>query len=209
MRKAKEIDPGAARLTDDVPGRAGQGPDHHRVPQRDLLRPRRLRDRGGGRRLLRRHRPRRADAGPGRPAGRAPEVAVDARPVPLRGQGRRGPPGRAARRAGRSSAATGSSTGLADGAAGRSSTPAELAAALRRAGRPGRRAGRSRYQAAHFTWQVRRQLEAILGDAETSRRGGYRVITTLDWKAQRLAEKWLGRGGHRPRTSPARRATRS
>jgi membrane peptidoglycan carboxypeptidase len=47
------------------------------------------------------------------------------------------------------------------------------------------------YKAAHFTWQVRRQLDSILGGAEKVETGGYRVITTLDWKAQQLAEKWL------------------
>jgi membrane peptidoglycan carboxypeptidase len=44
------------------------------------------------------------------------------------------------------------------------------------------------WRAPHFTWQVRRQLEAILETAETVDTGGYRVITTLDWEAQRLAE---------------------
>ena len=43
----------------------------------------------------------------------------------------------------------------------------------------------------HFTWQVRRQLGAILGPDVDLMTGGYRVITTLDWRAQRLAEKWL------------------
>jgi len=47
------------------------------------------------------------------------------------------------------------------------------------------------YRAPHFTWQVRRQLEAILGSADAVDTGGYRVITTLDWKGQALAEKWL------------------
>ena len=42
-----------------------------------------------------------------------------------------------------------------------------------------------------FTWQVRRQLQAILGPDADLKRGGYRVITTLDWKAQKLAERWL------------------
>jgi peptidoglycan glycosyltransferase len=48
-----------------------------------------------------------------------------------------------------------------------------------------------RYNAPHFTWQVRRQLEAILGGPDAVDTGGYTVITTLDWKAQQLAEKWL------------------
>ena len=44
------------------------------------------------------------------------------------------------------------------------------------------------WRAPHFTWQVRRQLEAILGTPDAVDTGGYRVITTLDWEAQRLAE---------------------
>ncbi|HET9521077.1 MAG TPA: penicillin-binding transpeptidase domain-containing protein, partial [Candidatus Limnocylindrales bacterium] len=47
------------------------------------------------------------------------------------------------------------------------------------------------YNAPHFTWQVRRQLEEIVGDREPVETGGYTVITTLDWRAQTLAEKWL------------------
>jgi membrane peptidoglycan carboxypeptidase len=47
------------------------------------------------------------------------------------------------------------------------------------------------YRAPHFTWQVRRQIEAILGGADAVDTGGYKVITTLDWKGQALAEKWL------------------
>ena len=48
-----------------------------------------------------------------------------------------------------------------------------------------------RYRAPHFTWQVRRQLDAILGSREAVETGGYTVITSLDWKAQHLAERWL------------------
>jgi membrane peptidoglycan carboxypeptidase len=47
------------------------------------------------------------------------------------------------------------------------------------------------YQAPHFTWQVRRQLQAILGPDASIETGGYTVITSLDWRAQQLAEKWL------------------
>lgn len=46
-------------------------------------------------------------------------------------------------------------------------------------------------RAPHFTWQVRRQLQQILGPDADIDSGGYRVTTTLDWRAQQLAEKWL------------------
>jgi membrane peptidoglycan carboxypeptidase len=45
------------------------------------------------------------------------------------------------------------------------------------------------WRAPHFTWQVRRQLEEILGSADAVETGGYRVITSLDWRAQELAER--------------------
>ena len=47
------------------------------------------------------------------------------------------------------------------------------------------------FNAPHFTWQVRRQLQAILGPDASIETGGYTVITTLDWRAETLAEKWL------------------
>jgi membrane peptidoglycan carboxypeptidase len=47
------------------------------------------------------------------------------------------------------------------------------------------------FRAPHFTWQVRRQLDALFGGGAAVERGGYRVITSLDWDAQQLAEKWL------------------
>jgi peptidoglycan glycosyltransferase len=43
----------------------------------------------------------------------------------------------------------------------------------------------------HFTWQVRRQLLDILGPEADLERDGYRVRTTLDWRAQKLAEKYV------------------
>lgn len=46
-------------------------------------------------------------------------------------------------------------------------------------------------RAPHFTWQVRRQLGEILGADADVETGGYQVTTTLDWRAQELAEKWL------------------
>ncbi|MEO7663799.1 MAG: penicillin-binding transpeptidase domain-containing protein, partial [Candidatus Limnocylindrales bacterium] len=50
---------------------------------------------------------------------------------------------------------------------------------------------REKLLAGHFTWQVRRQLEAMLGGPDALETGGYRVVTTLDWPAQQLAEKWM------------------
>ncbi|HUP55466.1 MAG TPA: transglycosylase domain-containing protein, partial [Methylomirabilota bacterium] len=53
----------------------------------------------------------------------------------------------------------------------------------------------------HFTWQVRRQLQAILGPEVDLKRAGYRVITTLDWRAQKLAERWVGAAAIAPNIS--------
>ncbi len=79
-------------------------------------------------------------------------------------------------------------------------TPAQLKAAL---DEPVVLAGERpiRIPGGHFTWQVRRQLLAILGPDADLQRGGYRVITTLDWKAQRLAERWLGAAAIAPNIS--------
>jgi membrane peptidoglycan carboxypeptidase len=51
------------------------------------------------------------------------------------------------------------------------------------------------WRAAHFVWQVRRELGAQLcpdspDDCEPIDTGGYRIITTLDWSMQRRTEKW-------------------
>jgi membrane peptidoglycan carboxypeptidase len=69
-------------------------------------------------------------------------------------------------------------------------TPTELSEAI---AEPVVVAGDQRvhFQAPHFSWQVRRQLEQILGGKDAVETGGYRVITTLDWKGQQLAEKWM------------------
>ena len=59
----------------------------------------------------------------------------------------------------------------------------------------------------HFTWQVRRQLQQILGPDVDLEHDGYRVITTLDWRAQGLAERWLAAAAISPNIS-RRSATR-
>jgi membrane peptidoglycan carboxypeptidase len=63
------------------------------------------------------------------------------------------------------------------------------------------------FRAPHFTWQVRRQLQAILGPDATIETGGYTVITTLDWKAEQLAEKWLAAAAIAPNLKPKASAT--
>jgi penicillin-binding protein 1A len=53
------------------------------------------------------------------------------------------------------------------------------------------------WKAAHFVWQVQRQLSAILCGPENADvcdlvdTGGYRVTTTLDWDKQQIVERWL------------------
>jgi len=90
--------------------------------------------------------------------------------------------------------------GLAEGARWTTLTPSELAAQL---AEPVVLVGDQPRQlkAGHFDWQVRRQLIAILGDANAVDTGGYTVITTLDMKAQGLAEKWLTAGAIVPNVS--------
>jgi membrane peptidoglycan carboxypeptidase len=58
------------------------------------------------------------------------------------------------------------------------------------------------FKAPHFIWQVRRQVQAILGPGASIETGGYTVITTLDWRAQQLAEKWLAAGAIAPNLKP-------
>jgi membrane peptidoglycan carboxypeptidase len=57
------------------------------------------------------------------------------------------------------------------------------------------------FRAPHFTWQVRRELAQILGDREPMETGGYTVITTLDWDAQQLSERWLAAAAIAPNLS--------
>jgi peptidoglycan glycosyltransferase len=53
------------------------------------------------------------------------------------------------------------------------------------------------WKAAHFVWQVQRQLGEILcgpegvDECQEVATGGYRVKTTLDWAMQQTVEKWL------------------
>jgi membrane peptidoglycan carboxypeptidase len=49
----------------------------------------------------------------------------------------------------------------------------------------------STMNAPQFSWAVRTQLEALLGGPDAVDTGGYKVITTLDWTAQQIAEKYM------------------
>jgi membrane peptidoglycan carboxypeptidase len=46
-------------------------------------------------------------------------------------------------------------------------------------------------KAPQFSWAVRAQLIQLLGSAEAVDTGGLKVITSLDWTAQQLAEKYM------------------
>ena len=182
-------------MTDALPGRGRQGADHHGLPERDLLRPRRVRDRRRRRDLLRRHRPHQAHARPRRRCS----------------PGCRSRPRRSTR------TATPSPTTRA-GSSSRPTAPPVvrrnyiLEQPLRR--RPaGRRCHRRELQAAldepvvlagdrplslkapQFTWQVRRQLDAILGDGRAGR--DRRLHRDHDARLERPAAR--PSGGSRPR----------
>ena len=50
------------------------------------------------------------------------------------------------------------------------------------------------WRAPHFVWQVREELgELLCGEPQCEKidTGGYKVITTLDYKMQRITEKWV------------------
>jgi membrane peptidoglycan carboxypeptidase len=61
-----------------------------------------------------------------------------------------------------------------------------------------------RMLAPHFSLQVRNELGRILCGAEAANScpavdtGGYRVVTTLDWRLQRMAERWTEAGARAP-----------
>jgi membrane peptidoglycan carboxypeptidase len=52
----------------------------------------------------------------------------------------------------------------------------------------------TKMRAHHFAWQVRTELDRLLGGRDAVETGGFRVITTLDWEAQKLAERYVYAG---------------
>ena len=62
-------------------------------------------------------------------------------------------------------------------------------------------------------WQVRDELtERLCDDAETCRvleRGGLDVTTSLDWRLQKLAEKWVKAATIVPHAKSPRRAAKA
>jgi membrane peptidoglycan carboxypeptidase len=47
------------------------------------------------------------------------------------------------------------------------------------------------YKAPHFIWHMKPQLDSLLADRAPADRGGYRIITSLDWEGQQLAERYV------------------
>ena len=66
----------------------------------------------------------------------------------------------------------------------------------------------TRYKAPHFVVAATRELQAILGDREPIRRGGYKVYTTLDMRAQKIGERVIEGGAVLPNL-PIPSSTRS
>ena len=65
------------------------------------------------------------------------------------------------------------------------------------------------WKAPHFVWQVREALGEILcpdspDDCERIDTGGFRVITTLNWKMQRTTEKWVYTAARAPNSKDTR-----
>ena len=65
------------------------------------------------------------------------------------------------------------------------------------------------WRAPHFVWFVRDSLARVLcGEAPTCtalEQGGLRITTTLDWRIQQIAEKWVQAGGARTPSRQPRR----
>ena len=128
------------------------------------------------------------DPGPGGPPGGPAEVADHARSVSIRRARRSGPPGRATNRRARHPPRLDPAQ-PATSARWTRLTPGQVDEALKE---PVVLAGVEPVQnrGGQFTWQVRRQLAGILPDVDPET-AGLRIITTMDWTAQKLAERWL------------------
>ena len=60
--------------------------------------------------------------------------------------------------------------------------------------------------APHFSWAVQKELDRLLGSREAVETGGFKVITTLDWEAQQLAERYAYAGAIIPNLPRAQAA---
>jgi membrane peptidoglycan carboxypeptidase len=67
---------------------------------------------------------------------------------------------------------------------------------------------RIRYRAPHFVFAALDELQTIIGDRDPIRRGGYKVITTLDMKAQTIGERVIQGGAVLPNLPASRFAER-
>ncbi|MEP7158422.1 MAG: transglycosylase domain-containing protein, partial [Chloroflexota bacterium] len=59
------------------------------------------------------------------------------------------------------------------------------------------------FQAPHFVFYMKAQLDQLLGDRQPITRGGYRITTTIDMNYQALAEKYVEAGTIIPNLSEA------
>jgi len=75
--------------------------------------------------------------------------------------------------------------------------------------------GSKPWKAAHFVWQVRSALGAILCGEENADvcekvdTGGYRIVTTLDWTMQKVVDKWLLAAARSPNLSNPERSLKA
>ena len=189
-----------------LPGRGRQAGDHGEVPQPELLRQPELRRRG--------RRPELLEQGPqgphARPDGaprRHPPVAHPLRPrhrTPSRRtyKDEKGNEQDAPRRPAdqRDRPAPQLHPRAHEDALGRARPAGTVHGRRLRGGQgrardPRRRRRPTQWRAPQFVWQVREELGQILcGDATQCEKidtGGYKVITTLDYRMQRIVEKWV------------------
>src|SRR3990172_730233 len=67
-----------------------------------------------------------------------------------------------------------------------------------------KRTQKIRYKAPHFVNALLPELNLILADRDPIKIGGYKVTTTLDWKAQQLGEKFIEAGAWVPNLPSSR-----
>ena len=204
------------RVTEAYPGEEGKQADHHRLPQPELLRQRRVRHQGCRAQLLRRRGPQPADARPGRAAGRHSPVALVVRPGPQRTSSPT-----TARSTFPTTSASRSSSGATTSCARWPTNPSRMVLTERRIhargaprgdpgghhpDSPGARAAAVAGAALHLGPARRAGRQAVRRRARPAReleRGGLRIISSLDATLQSTRREVGHRGGApAPRADP-------